>query len=287
MKPSSYVKLPTLGLALVLLAAAAPGRAQEPASSDQPTSNVAKLLRRVKAATTAAKTMTADFAYTVTSIRQQQMVVGKVKMMKPNYARLTFSYMARPAFPNLVASDGENIHTFKPASFLPSRTFAKGPFDPALGALQASGTAPGGGTISTTPVHSNGANIHLWDGIPLQAFFDPEAAIRGYLYLSDLEDLDKEDDQELDGVTYQVLHHHFTGGNIAGGENSDFEQRLYIGPDDLIHMYVLEFTSGGRPGIQVMRLDHIKVNVPMTKEAFAFKPLPSHVQQAEDTESLK
>ena len=87
--------------------------------------------------------------------------------------------------------------------------------------------------------------------------------------------MDAEGDQELDGVTYKVLHHHFGGGNIAGGENSDFEQRLYVGPDNLIHMYVLEFTSAGRPGIQIMRLRNIKVNVPMTRSSFAFT-LPSN-----------
>jgi hypothetical protein len=37
-------------------------------------------------------------------------------------------------------------------------------------------------------------------------------------------------------------------------------------------MYVLEFTSAGRLGIQVMRLRNIKVNVPMTKSSFAFMP---------------
>jgi outer membrane lipoprotein-sorting protein len=275
MKHHCHLILPATGLILALLGSACPGAAQDNAQTNSADSSAAALLGRIQTATLAAKTLTADFTYTVTSVKQQQMVTGKMRLMKPNFARLTFSYMAYPAFPNLVASDGTNIFTFKPSGFLPDHTFAKGPFDCWRGALCASGALPGGGTISVTSAHPEGLNVHLWDAMPLQAFFDPETAIRQYLYLSSMEELDTEGDQELDGVTYKVLHHHFGGGNIAGGENSDFEQRLYVGPDNLIHMYVLEFNSAGRPGIQIMRLRNIKVNVPMTKSSFAFT-LPSN-----------
>ena len=272
MKYPCHLILPATGLILALLGATSPCAAQDTAQTNSADSSAAALLRRIQTATMAAKTMTADFTYTVTSVKQQQMVTGKMRLMKPNFARLTFSYMARPAFPNLVASDGTNIFTFKPNSFLPDRPFAKGSFDSWRGALCASGALPGGGTISTTPAHPDGHNVHLWDAMPLQAFFDPEVAIRAYLYLSDLDELDSEGEQELDGIAYKVLHHRVEGGNIAGGENSDFEQRLYVGPDNLIHMFVLEFTSAGRPGIQIMRLRNIKVNVPLTESAFAFTP---------------
>ena len=272
MKHRCHLILPAAGLILVLLASTGPCGAQNTAQTDTADSSAVALLRRIQTTTLAAKTITADFTYTVTSVKQQQMVTGKMRLMKPNFARLTFSYIARPAFPNLVASDGTNIFTFKPSSFLPDRTFAKGPFDSWRGALCASGALPDGGTISVTPAHPDGYNVHLWDAMPLQAFFNPEVAVRQYLYVSNLDELDLDGEQELDGVTYKVLHHRVEGGNIAGGENSDFEQRLYVGPDNLIHMYVLEFTSAGRPGIQVMRLRNIKVNVPLTKSSFAFTP---------------
>src|ERR1019366_2844728 len=170
---------------LALLSSTAPCAAQSTAQADRADSSAAALLQRVQTATLAAKTMSADFTYTVSSVKQQQMVAGKLRLMKPNFARLTFSYMARPAFPNLVASDGTNIFMFKPSNFQADRTFAKGPFDSWRGALCASGVLPGGGTISTTPAHPDGLNIHLWDAMPLQAFFDPEMDVRQYLYLSD------------------------------------------------------------------------------------------------------
>jgi len=264
--------MPATGLILAHIATARPGAAQDTAQTNSPDSSALPLLQRIQTATMAAKTMTADFTYTVTSVKQQQMVVGKLRLMKPNFARLTFSYMARPAFPNLVASDGTNVFTFKPSSFLPDRTFAQGGFDSWRGALCASGSLPGGGTISAAPANPLGQNVHLWDAVPLHAFFDPEFAIRQYLYVAELDDLENGGEQDLDGVTYKVLRHHLEGGNIAGGENSDFEQRLYVGPDNLIHMYVLEFTSASRPGIQIMRLRNIKLNLPMTESSFAFTP---------------
>ena len=114
-------------LILAFLGSTYPCAAQGTAQTNGADTNAAALLQRIQTATLAAKTMTADFTYTVTSVKQQQMVTGKMRLMRPNLARLTFSYMARPAFPNLVASDGTNIFTFKPSSFLPNRTFAKGP----------------------------------------------------------------------------------------------------------------------------------------------------------------
>lgn len=233
---------------------------------------VAALLRRLRTAALRTKTMTADFVYTGTSVKSQQMVTGSFRVMRPNFARIQFSYMTHPGFPNLVASDGKTVTTFTPDSFLPNRAFADAPFDSLLGARQASGLAAGGGTYSTQPAEATGANLHLWDGIPFGAFFDPERAIAQYGYVGSMSELKYEGTQKIDGVVYEVLSHHFTNGNIAGGENTPFEQHLYIGPDSLIHEYVLEFNSVGRHGVQVMRLSNIKTNVPLTAADFAFSP---------------
>jgi outer membrane lipoprotein-sorting protein len=246
--------------------------AQTNAATNSTDLSAVALMERVQKASQAANTMSADFTYLVTSVKQQQMVVGKMRLMKPNFARLTFSYIAVPSFANLVASDGTNLYTFRLSGFQASKPFAREGFDPWRAAQYASGAQAGGGTYSTTPADPEGLNIHLWDGVPLQAFYDPEYALHQYLYLQHLDELELAEDQEIDGVTYKVLHHHVENGNIAGGEASAFEQHLYIGPDDLIHMYTLEFTSGGRPGLQIMRLRNIKLNVPMTTNSFAFTP---------------
>ncbi len=237
-----------------------------------PDPRVSEVLRRMLSAGLKTKSMTADFTYTVTSVKSQQTVTGSFRVMKPNYARVVFSFMAQPAFPNLVASDGKTITTFTPSSFLPNRTFAAVPFDSLLGARQASGLAGGGGTYSTQPAQEIGENIHLWDAIPFGAFFDVENAIYKYGYVRNMNELKYEGTQKINGVTYRVLSHHFENGNIAGGEATPFEQHLYIGPDDLIHEYVLEFNSGGRHGVQVMRLNNIKINVPLNASDFAFTP---------------
>jgi outer membrane lipoprotein-sorting protein len=231
------------------------------------------LLKRVRAAYQKAGTFTADFTYAVTSVKRQQVVEGTVLMKKPNFARVTYATLREPAFPSLIASDGKSIYTFTPDSFdVSTRRFRSVSFDSQRGAKQASGFEAGGGKITSTPVALDGTNIRLWDATPVQAFFDPFAAIRNSVYIADPEMLQYEGKQILNGVTYQVLRHRYPTGNIAGGEQTPFEQRLYIGPDYLIHQYVLEFRSGGRPGVQVVNLRNIRVNQPMRETDFSFTP---------------
>jgi outer membrane lipoprotein-sorting protein len=231
------------------------------------------LLKRVKAAYRRTNTLTADFTYSVTSVKRQQVIEGTIRMKRPNLARVTFSFLREPAFPNLVASDGKKYYTFTPESFDTStRRFQPLPFDSQEGAKQASGLLPGGGAISESAVSPGGTELHLWDATPIQAFFDPFEAIRDTLFIADPNFLEYEGTQKIGGVTYRVLRHYYPNGNIAGGESSPFRQRLYIGPDDLIHQYVLEFVSGGRPGVQVARLSNIRLNPPINDASFAFTP---------------
>lgn len=268
------------------------------------------LLQKMEAAYTAAHTLTADFSYTVASDKRQQVVNGQARLMKPNFARLVFSHIAEPAFPNLIASDGTHKYTFVPKNFrggptpfsppinpefrtppsgavadippekphasskpliLPTnRTFEPGPHDPVLAAQQASGLVPGG-RILTERVARHGHNLRLWDSIALQSFFNLRSGL-GYLYARRPQELKIEGTRVLNGVTYTVISHHYKGGYIEGGAPSDFDQHVFVGPDGLIHRYELRFTSGGMPGIQVMQLRNIRLNEPMTPESFAFAP---------------
>ena len=190
--------------------------------------------------------------------------------MRPNFARLKYSYIAQPAFPNLMGSDGTAKYSFRSKYYSLEHPFnVPENYNPKLEAKYASGLMSGGGKITKLDVAEDGRDIHLWDGMPLQAFFGPENAIRSYLYVTSLTDLKREKERTIEGVKYKVLYHHLVNGNVAGGEGSDFDQRLYIGPDNLIHFYVLEFKLDNKPGVQVMRLDHIKLNVPMKKKNFA------------------
>lgn len=236
--------------------------------------DVSQLLDRVEKATAAAKTMEADFIYTVDSVKQQQKVTGSLRLMKPNYARITFSSIKRPAYPNLVASDGTTLWNYKSHSFKGKNPLAQPPasFDPNAEAKFASGLVAGGGIISSNSVAADGSNLKLWDATPVQAFFGAKAAIRNYVYVRNLEDLKYEKMEHIDGVTYHVLYYYFPHGNIAGGESTSFDQRIYIGPDDLIHMHVMDFRSGGLPGTQTARLKNIKVNRKMSPSDFAFTP---------------
>ncbi|MDB6024326.1 MAG: polymerase, sigma-24 subunit, subfamily, partial [Verrucomicrobiales bacterium] len=232
-----------------------------------------EIIDQVTEATMAVKTMTADFRYSVDSINPRQMVTGTVRMMKPNLARIIFTSIARPAFPNLVASDGKTRYSYTSSQFnIRNPYVTPESFDPKLEAQYASGLIAGGGKITTNIVEPDGSNLRLWDGMPLQAFFGPEHAIRQYIFVKDMEQLKSEGEQQIDGVTYRVLYHHYKQGNIEKGEESPFDQRLYIGPDNLIHRYVLEFMSGGQPGIQIMELSNIQVNVPMNEEDFSYTP---------------
>lgn len=43
---------------------------------------------------------------------------GHARLMKPNFARLTFDRIAEPAYPNLIGSDGTLAYTFVPGTFV-------------------------------------------------------------------------------------------------------------------------------------------------------------------------
>ena len=103
------------------------------------------------AAYAAAKTMSADFTYSVASDVRKQEVTGQARLMKPNFARLTFSRMAEPAFPNLIGSDGEFTYTFVPGNFRGGRTRISPPINPQYRSLTADPSAEPGLREFPTP----------------------------------------------------------------------------------------------------------------------------------------
>ncbi len=230
---------------------------------------VAAILSRINAASASAQMLSADFTYKVESTKRGQSVSGHAEMMKPNFARFTYTSIARPAYPMPVVADGQNIYVFSPKN--------RGRFDPALAALQASGLKVGGGKFKPQPDAPDGSNIHLWDSVLLQSFFSPEAALQ-YLYCRNLDELVYQGKKEINGVPCRVLYHHFKGGNIATRENSDFDQWLYVGDDGFIRMYVLKFTSGGHPGTQTATIANLQTNLSLTTNDFVFTP-PAGEQQ--------
>ncbi len=278
-----------------------------PATSAAPSPEIDALLARIDSAYAAARTMSADFRYTVKSDVRNQEVIGHARLMKPNYARLTFTRIAEPAFPNLIGSDGYMTYTYVPKNFrggrnpistplnpefrtpadptapreistrsavsdriLTNRTFEPGPHDPDLAARQASGLA-GGGLIDATVTDPRGRDLRLWDSIALHAFFDPRVALR-MLYFRVPSELKMDAPQTINGVTYMVIYHRYETGNIEGGELSAFDQRVFVGPDNLIHRYELRFVSNGKPGVQLMELSNVRINEPMPVESFSFTP---------------
>ena len=218
------------------------------------------------------KTLSADFEYIVRSKTRAQVVRGHARLMKPNFARFTFDRIAEPAYPNLIGSDGKLTHTFVPPGY--NKNVKPVPFpgyDPLRAARQASGLETGG-TIRTARVSRDGRELRLWDSIALQAFFDLNAALE-YFYSGRKSFIVVEGTRVVERVRYTVLYNHLSGGSVAGGAMSDFEQRLFIDADGLIKLYTIQFQEAGEVGLQMMRLSNVKVNEPMTAESFVFTPL--------------
>jgi hypothetical protein len=231
-----------------------------------------ELLDRVIEATMAVNTMTADFRYSVDHpVNPPQVVTGSVRMMKPNFICVTYTSIARPAYPSLIASDGTTRWSYTSSGFRFRRPYTSPEdFDPLLEAQYASGLISGGGKITTNIVERTGSDLYLWDSIAIQAFFGPEYAVNRHL--GDTDDFESEGEEVVNGVPYRVLYHRIEHGNIAGGELSPLDQRLYVGPDNLIHRYVLGFTSREQAGVQTMELSNVRTNLPMRAEDFAFTP---------------
>jgi hypothetical protein len=67
-----------------------------------------------------------------------------------------------------------------------------------------------------------------------------------------------------------VLEHKMTG--TIRGKDCPFDQKIYIGPDNLIHRFNLEFTLDGRPGSEVAELANVQTGQIMGPSDFRFVP---------------
>ena len=194
------------------------------------------------ARTKATQTLTAEWTYTVAFPDHVKQDSGTVEMQKPNLVDIT--YDPHTPFSRRIISDGTTLWTFYP----PTDSYEKTPVDP------------------------QGQNIRVWDSLVIQALFNVFSAVKQSVYTqADLSDLHYAGTERVDDVTYQVLEHRMIG-TIAGGAQSPFVQRIFIGPDDLIHRYVLHFQQNGKPGSEVAELENIKVGAPLPAADFAFAP---------------
>lgn len=218
-----------------------------PARAARADRRVLAILNRVAAKTAAVKTLTADFTYTVAFPDRVRRDMGTVTLRKPNEAAIVLNLHA-PSYRRVI-SDGTTLWTFSP----PSDSYQKEAADP------------------------KGQNIHVWDSLIVQAFFNVFTAVKQSVYTKpDLSDLHYAGTEQVDDVTYQVLEHRMIG-TITGGAQSPFVQRIYVGPDDLIHRYVLKFQQNGRPGSEVAELEDVKTGVSLSAADFAFTPPESAI----------
>ena len=200
------------------------------------------LLNRVEARTKAMGTLTAEWTYTVAFPDHVKHDSGTVEMQKPNYAVIVFD--PNTPFYRRIVSDGTTLWTFHPQT----------------------------DSYDKTPVDPQGQNIRVWDSLVIQALFNVFSAVKQSVYTqSDLSDLHYAGTERVDDVTYQVLEHRMIG-TIEGGAQSPFVQRIFIGPDDLIHRYVLHFQQDGRPGSEVAELENIQTGTALPAADFAFTP---------------
>jgi thiol-disulfide isomerase/thioredoxin len=200
------------------------------------------LLQKVEAATESAQTMTADL---VRVGMDGKPIEAMVRLMKPNYAHVVYKSAKAPtsaaAAPIYVASDGKTRWRYPDAGKSEYRTEVADPV--------------GKGTVD-------------WlDGLPVQAFFGLEAALKdGGI---DADALKHAGTRTWNGQTFQVLQHDFTQ------YGKRYTAWLYVGPDNLIHRHVGTFyipKSDGTPQTFEVALRNVKRNVPMRAAQFAYVP---------------
>lgn len=113
-----------------------------------------------------------------------------------------------------------------------------------------------------------GKNINVWRLIIIGGFF------------GDLSELTYAGKETVNGTDYQVLEHKMIG--TVQGKECPFDQKVYVGPDNLIHRFTLSLTLDGKPGSEVAELTNIKTGQDMTPASFEFT-LPPGSQEKSTT----
>jgi RNA polymerase sigma factor (sigma-70 family) len=206
---------------------------------------VLDLLKKVQAANEAAKTLTADFTYTTTTPNGDKTDfrrdIGTIKLMKPNFADISFNLDNR--YGQHIVSDGNTLWTYKRQNNL----------------------------VTTTEADPQGKNINVWRLIIIGGFFDVYTWMEQGIYVNDLSELSYAGIETVNGTSYQVLEHKMIG-SVRGGRACPFDQKIYIGSDNLIHRFTLDFTLDGKHGSEMAELTNIKTGQTMTPADFVFAP---------------
>ena len=231
-----------VGLLLTTGAAITLTHAQPALPADPPDTPqvVQSLLDQAQAAADADKTITANFSYVVTDpINGIKKDTDTIKLMKPNYAAVSYN----SGLPTVteIHSDGNTLWNYQPAT----NRYTSQAADP------------------------HGANINVWRLITIGGFFSVDTWIRGGIYArpSELHYIGR---QTIDGTEYQVLEHKMIG--TMHGKDVPFDQKIFFGPDHLIHRFAMDFTIDGKLGTEYADLTNIHLKQPMQPSEFVYTP---------------
>ena len=239
----------TTALAVKELHQTRPAPVAYPAQADQ---RVLDLLGKAQAAADNARTLTADFTYITKkpdgNKAYRSLDAGTIRLMKPNFADIRFKLTGQSGL--RIVSDGQTIWTYKRQQ----------------------------NRFSQTPADPQGKNINAWRLIIIGGFFDVQTWIAKGIYARSSSELTYAGVETVGGTSYQVLEHKVVG--TISGKACPFDQKIYFGPDGLIHRFTLDCTLDGNAGSEVAELTNIKTGETMAPGDFAFTPPPGAQEDA-------
>jgi outer membrane lipoprotein-sorting protein len=163
--------------------------------------------------------------------------------MKPNFADIQYTVGNRNGFH--VVSDGTTLWKYNPAT----QSYTRTPADP------------------------QGKNVTLWNLTVIGGFFD----LQGWMARNVGNDLSYAGTETIHGTSYEVLEHKTMG--MIQGKSCPFDDKFYVGPDNFIHRFTLDFTLDGQPGSELAELTNIKTNQAMAAGEFVFEPPPGSSEE--------
>ncbi len=223
-----YAPLAAAALLVSVAAAAPAARADEKADA---------LLKQVAAKTTATKTLSADLEMTMTrqagGQAQPTRSTGTVKLMKPNFARITIT---GGPLAQTVASNGKDIYVLTANNQYRKKA-----------------------------ANAQGRNIEALWAMPIAYFFNPT--------LSSLAPFGQGADvqtrylgrQTVDGASLEAVA-------VSGEKPIAHTITLFIGPDKLFRRVRVDLKQGNSSTRYEAALKNIRVGTPMTAASFAYAP---------------
>ena len=132
--------------------------------------------------------------------------------------------------------------------------------------------------FSKTATDPQGKNINAWRLIIIGGFFDVQTWIAKGIYARSSSELTYAGVESVGGTRYQVVEHKVVG--TISGRPCPFDQKVYFGPDGLIHRFTLDCTLDGNAGSELAELTNIKTGEAMAPGDFAFTPPPDAQEEA-------